>query len=116
MCIGLSQGTYQGIGRFKRDGVSPGKVYWEWMHRVRTLLHGMSRTRLYYSIPEKMTDTSGEAMAKHGRRPLLKIILLTAAALTASGGLLFWAYFRVPRGELAHSASMDSTVGYDAYG
>ena len=39
-----------------------------------------------------------------------------AAALTASGGLLFWAYFRVPRGELAHSASMDSTVGYDAYG
>jgi MFS family permease len=29
-----------------------------------------------------------------------------AAALTASGGLLFWAYFRVPRGELAHSASL----------
>jgi hypothetical protein len=31
-----------------------------------------------------------------------------AAALTASGGLLFWAYFRVPRGELAHSASLKS--------
>jgi MFS family permease len=29
-----------------------------------------------------------------------------AAVLTASGGLLFWAYFRVPRGELAHSASL----------
>lgn len=35
-----------------------------------------------------------------------------AAVLTASGGLLFWAYFRIPRGELAHSAGMDSTISY----
>jgi MFS family permease len=32
-------------------------------------------------------------------------LFLTAAGLTCAGAILFWAYFRVPRGELAHRSS-----------
>jgi predicted MFS family arabinose efflux permease len=35
---------------------------------------------------------------------------LTGAGLVAAGSLLFWVYFRVPRGELAHVSGLDTTA------
>ncbi len=35
-------------------------------------------------------------------------LFLTGAAVTVAGALLFWAYFRVPRGEFARAAAPDT--------
>jgi hypothetical protein len=46
----------------------------------------------------------GYAIAALGYRSLF----LTGAGLTAAGGFLFWASFRLPRGELARKPPLDA--------
>jgi hypothetical protein len=45
-----------------------------------------------------MTLIGGYAVALVGYR----VLFLVGAGLVAAGAVIFWAYFRVPRGELAH--------------
>jgi MFS family permease len=55
---------------------------------------------------------SGSAMAFGGGYLITALgypgLFLTGAGLTIAGGLLFWAYFRVPRGELASRSTPDT--------
>jgi predicted MFS family arabinose efflux permease len=71
--------------------------------RWRTVMSGAATMAigLSWSIT---TLVGGYVITNHGYQRFF----LAAAALTASGGLLFGAYFRVPRGELVHSGSLKS--------
>lgn len=53
-----------------------------------------------------MTLIGGYAVALVGYR----VLFLVGAGLVAAGALIFWAYFRVPRGELAHRSLRTPTA------
>lgn len=77
---------------FRMEIVSPG--WW-------AVMNGASNTALGLSW-FAMSLVGGYIVTSLGYRSLF----LTGAGLTAAGALLFWAYFRVPRGELAHRSAL----------
>ncbi len=78
---------------YQQESVSPG-----W----RTVISGAANMALGLSW-STMAFGGGYMITALGYRSLF----LTGAGLTAGGALLFWAYFQVPRGELARRSAPD---------
>jgi MFS family permease len=73
--------------------------------RWRTIMAGAATLARGLSW-SSMTFAGGFMITNLGYRPFF----LTGAALTATGGLLFWAYFRAPRGESVQASGLDTVA------
>jgi predicted MFS family arabinose efflux permease len=77
----------------QQEIVSP--IWWAAMSGATTMAAGLSWSAVAFG--------GGYVITALGYRSLF----LIGAGLTAAGALLFWAYFRVPRGELASHPALD---------
>lgn len=91
--IALASITRPAIGVYQMEIVSPNGR--ETMAAATTMALGLS-----WGL---MALASGHVITALGYRSFF----LTGAGLSAAGALLFWVYFRTPRGEFAHSAPLD---------